>query len=96
MSKLIQTLRDAMRIVRSWRGNGSERSGLAPERWAASTGGTMTTSMPDDNDLLICTLQHRVEELMADNDSMRSELWAKDVALRVLAEKIDDLEGEVK
>ena len=56
----------------------------------------MTTSMPDDNDLLICTLQHRVEELMADNDSMRSELWAKDVALRVLAEKIDDLEGEVK
>ena len=52
----------------------------------------MTTSMPDDNDLLICTLQHRVEELMADNDNMRSELWAKDVALRVLAEKIDELE----
>jgi len=45
-----------------------------------------------DNDLLICELQHRVEELLADNDAMRSELWAKDVTLRVLAEKIDDLE----
>jgi len=96
MFRSIQNWLNATRIVRSWRDNGSERSGLAPERWAASTGGTMTNATCEDNDLLICTLQHRVEELMADNDSMRSELWAKDVALRVLAEKIDDLEGEAK
>ena len=60
----------------------------------------MKTSTPDvsaahgqpDNDLLICELQHRIQELLEDNDTMRSELWAKDVALRVLAEKIDELE----
>ena len=51
-------------------------------------------SPPPDNDLMICELQHRVEELLADNDSMRYELWAKDIAIRVLAERISELENE--
>ena len=47
-----------------------------------------------DNDLLICELQHRVEELLADNDSLQERLWALNVAIISMAEKIAELEDE--
>jgi hypothetical protein len=94
MFKSIRNWLNEMRIVRSWRGNGSATNGLAPERWAASTGGTMTTSTCADNDLLICELQHRVDELLRDNDSLQERLWALNVAIISMAEKIAELEDE--
>ena len=54
----------------------------------------MPTSTPADNDLLICELQHRVDELLRDNDFMRTECHAKDIAIRVLTERIEELEDE--
>ena len=45
-----------------------------------------------DNDLLICELQHRVEELLADNDSLQERLWALNIAIVSMAEKIAELE----
>ncbi len=53
------------------------------------------TSPPPDNDLLICELQHRVDELLADNDSLQERLWALNIAIVSMAEKISELE-EVK
>ena len=54
---------------------------------------TMPTSTPADNDLLICELQHRIDELLADNDSLQERLWAMNVALIAMAEKISELEN---
>ena len=45
-----------------------------------------------DNDLLICELQHRVDELLADNDSLQERLWALNIAIVSMAEKIAELE----
>ena len=45
-----------------------------------------------DQDLTICTLQHRVDELLADNDNLRVQLLAKDRAIVVLTDHIADLE----
>lgn len=52
--------------------------------------GARTMQALDDD---IADLQQRIEDLLADNDTMREELWAKDVALRVMAERIEQLEG---
>ena len=54
----------------------------------------MTTSTCADNDLLICELQHRVDELLRDNDSLQERLWALNVAIISMAEKIAELEDE--
>jgi hypothetical protein len=50
------------------------------------------TSPPPDNDLMICELQHRVDELLADNDSLQERLWAMTTAMIAMAEKISELE----
>ena len=52
----------------------------------------MQTSTPDA-DLLLCELQHRIDELLEDNDSLQERLWASNVAMIALAEKIADLES---
>ena len=51
------------------------------------------TSPPPDNDLLICELQHRVDELLADNDSLQERLWAMTTAMIAMAEKISELDS---
>ena len=50
------------------------------------------TEPPVDNDLLVCELQHRVDELLEDNDSLQERLWAMTTAMVAMAEKISELE----
>lgn len=38
-------------------------------------------------------LQHRIEELLADNDSLQMHLWTMHGAMQAMAEKIDELEA---
>lgn len=38
-------------------------------------------------------VETRVRELLADNDAMRGEIWALSVALRVMAERLVELES---
>ena len=45
-----------------------------------------------DMDLRVCELQHRVDELLSDNDTLQSQVWAKDRVILILAEKIAELE----
>ena len=53
---------------------------------------TPAVSCPQDNDLLVCELQHRVDELLEDNDSLQERLWAMTTAMVAMAEKISELE----
>ena len=54
----------------------------------------MTLNQHADSDLKLCELQHRVDQLLEDNDSMSLELWAKDRILVMLAERIGELEDQ--
>ena len=40
------------------------------------------------------TLRHRIDELLADNDSLQERLWAMSHAMIAMAEKIEELEHE--
>jgi len=45
-----------------------------------------------DHDL-ICELQKRIDDLLADNDEMRLECWWKGEALRIVVERLAELEN---
>jgi len=86
MSNRTRSLLDAMRML--WRGRG-DTSDLITSWYGPlpdpATGGAM-----DDVELL----KHRIEDLLADNDRMATELWAANVAIRVLAERVSELEEQ--
>lgn len=62
--------------------------------WSRDTGTSMLGDELMQHEDEVGALKKRIEDLLADNDSMRLDLWAKDVVIRVLAEKIDQLERE--
>ena len=68
------------------------------ESWFANsttpgTGGGQGTS-GGDNSMIVDELNSRIAELIADNDDQAVQLWAMQVAMRVLAERIVELEGQ--
>ena len=98
---------DAMRILlRGPRGTSATDTSWFGESTGPETGGAAAssatliggTSMLAAKDQVfypaaeVERLQKRIEELLADNDRMSGELWASQIAVRVLAERIAELE----
>ena len=92
---LIQVWQTVTRLLWKRRGPGSLDQYMT-DRWVSTGESTSHEASGDttmDADLKLCELQHRIDELLADNDSMREECWSKDQAILAMAEKLSELEG---
>lgn len=77
---------DAMRQLWRRRDSGCN-SGDCPENWGIPEYSIVDDSKIDD-------LHNRIAELLAESDRQRLQLWAKDEAIRILAERIVEMEDE--